>query len=47
MKGKTKMATKRLVLNAVLIAIYVVLRFFNIPVGNSFRFTLAPFAVIL
>ena len=47
MKGKTKMATKRLALNAVLIAIYVVLRFFNIPVGNSFRFTLAPFAVIL
>lgn len=47
MKGKTKMATRRLALNAVLIAIYVVLRFINIPVGNSFRFTLAPFAVVL
>lgn len=41
------MTTKRLVINAVLISIYVVLRFFNIPVGNSFRFTLAPFSVIL
>ena len=44
---KRKMATKRLVINAVLIAIYVVLRFFNIPLGNSFRFTLASFSVIL
>ena len=42
-----RMTTKRLVINAVLIAVYVVLRFFNIPVGNSFRFTLAPFSVIL
>lgn len=41
------MATKRLVMNAVLVAIYVVLRFFNIPVGNSFRFTLASFSVVL
>jgi len=41
------MTTKRLVINAVLIAIYVVLRFFNIEMGNSFRFTLAPFPVIL
>ena len=41
------MTTKRLVINAVLISIYVVLRFFNIEVGNSFRFTLAPFSVIL
>ena len=41
------MATKRLAINAVLIAIYVTLRFFNIPLGDSFRFTLAPFAVVL
>ena len=44
---KRRMTTKRLVINAVLIAIYVVLRFFNIPLGNSFRFTLASFSVIL
>ena len=47
MKNKNRMATKRLSVNAVLIALYVILRFFNIPVGESFRFTLAPFAVIL
>ena len=39
--------TRRLAINAVLISMYVVLRFFNIPFGNSFRFTLAPFPVIL
>ena len=42
-----KMTTKRLVMNALLNAVYVVLRFFNIPLGNAFRFTLAPFPVIL
>ena len=47
MKRNQKMATKRLVINGVLIAIYVVLRFFNIPLGNSFRFTLASFSVVL
>ncbi len=47
MNKKSRMTTKRLAVNAVLIAIYVILRFFNIPVGESFRFTLAPFAVIL
>lgn len=47
MTNKTKMSTKRIAVNAVFIAIYVALRYFNIPVGNSFRFTLAPFAVIL
>ena len=47
MRHKQKMTTRRLVINAVLIAIYVVLRFFNIPVGNSFRFTLASFSVVL
>lgn len=42
-----RMTTQRMVIDAVLIAIYVVLRFFNIQLGNSFRFTLAPFSVIL
>ena len=44
---KNKTATKRLAINAVLIAIYVTLRYFSIPFGDAFRFTLAPFAVIL
>ncbi len=47
MQNKGKMTTRRLAVNAVLIAIYVALRYFNIPLGNSFRFTLAPFSVIL
>ena len=47
MQNKRKMTTKRLAVNAVLIAIYVALRFFYIPFGDSFRFTLAPFPVIL
>ena len=47
MKNKTKMAAKRLAVNAVLIAIYYTLRLLNIPFGDAFRFTLAPFAVIL
>ena len=47
MKNKGKMAVKRLAVNAVLIAIYVTLRFWSIPFGDAFRFTLAPFAVIL
>lgn len=38
---------KRMVINAVLIAIYVVLGYFKIPIGNSFRISVAPFAVIL
>ena len=46
-QNKKHMATKRLTINAVLIAIYVALRFFNIPFGDAFRFTLAPFPVIL
>ena len=47
MQKKGKMAVKRLAVNAVLIAIYYVLRLLNIPFGDAFRFTLAPFAVIL
>lgn len=42
-----KMATRRLTINAVLIAIYVVLRYFNISFGEYFRFTLAAFSVVL
>ena len=44
---KQTFAAKRLVLNAMLVAIYVVLRYFSIPFGEFFRFTLAPFSVIL
>ena len=47
MQNKGKMTTRRLTINAVLIAIYVVLRYFNIAFGESFRFTLASFPVIL
>lgn len=47
MKNKGKMAVKRLAVNAVLIAIYYTLRCFSIPLGDAFRFTLAPFSVIL
>ena len=43
----TAFPVKRLVLNAVLIAIYVVLGYLRIPIGNTFRISVAPFAVIL
>ncbi len=46
-QNKRHLTTKRLVLNAMLVAIYVVLRHFSIPLGNAFRFTLGPFSVIL
>lgn len=38
---------KRLVVDAVLIALYVVLGFWKIPIGNLFRISPASFAVIL
>ena len=44
---KSKFSVKRIVMNAVLIAIYVVLGYMKIPVGNLFRVSLAPFAVII
>lgn len=47
MQSSKTITTRRLVINAALIAVYVVLRFFNIPIGNSFRFTLASFSVVL
>ena len=44
---KTAFSTKRLVLNAVLMALYVVLSFIKIPIGNLFRINMAPFAVVI
>lgn len=38
---------KRLVMDAVLIALYIVLGLYRIPIGNTFRISVAPFAVIL
>ena len=46
-KQNSRFSAKRLVINAMLVAIYVVLRYLSIPFGNFFRFTVAPFAVIL
>lgn len=47
MTNKTRMSTRRITFNAIFIAIYVVLRYFNIPLGDSLRFTMGPFAVVL
>lgn len=47
LKSKRFFPTKRLVLDAVLIALYVVLGFWRIPIGNAFRISVAPFSVIL
>lgn len=44
---KNQFSVKRLVLNGVLIALYVVLGYLRIQIGNSFRISIAPFAVIL
>lgn len=44
---KMQFPVKRLVLNGVLIALYVVLGYLRIQIGNSFRISIAPFAVIL
>jgi ECF transporter S component (folate family) len=44
---KTAFSTKRLVLNAVLVALYVVLSFIKIPIGNLFRINMASFAVVI
>ena len=44
---KTAFTAKRLTLNAVLIALYVVLSFMKIPIGNILRVNLASFAVVL
>ena len=44
---KTAFPTKRLVLDAALIAMYVLLGFWKIPIGNMLRVNLASFAVIV
>ena len=40
-------SAKRLVLNAVLVGLYVVLSFWKIPIGNLLRVNFASFAVVL
>ena len=44
---KSTFSVKRLVLNAVLIALYVVLSFLKIPIGNLLRVNMASFAVVV
>ena len=47
MKKKTAFPVKRLVLDAVLVALYVVLGFVKIPIGNMLRINFASFAVVI
>lgn len=47
MKKKTAFPVKRLVLDAVLVALYVVLGFLKIPIGNMLRINFASFAVVI
>ena len=48
MQTETKRSnSKRLVLNAMMVALYVILGYLRIPIGNSFRISVAPFAVIM
>lgn len=44
---KSRIPVKRLVFNAVLIALYVLLGFWKIPIGNILRINLASFAVVV
>ena len=44
---KTGITVQRLVTNALLIALYIILGFFKIPIGNLLRFNLASFAVVV
>jgi ECF transporter S component (folate family) len=44
---KQLFTTRRLVLDAVLIALYIVLAFFKIQLGNILRFNMASFAVVM
>ncbi len=46
-KRKSLFTIKRLVLDALLIALYVVLGFWKIPIGNILRISLASFAVVV
>ena len=47
MKKRIAFPVKRLVLNAVLIALYVLLGFLKIPIGNMLRINMASFAVVV
>ena len=47
MKKRVAFPTKRLVLDAVLVALYVLLGFLKIPIGNMLRVNLASFAVVV
>lgn len=47
MKKKTAFPVRRLVLDAVLVALYVVLGFLKIPIGNLLRINFASFAVVV
>ncbi|MBE6946876.1 MAG: folate family ECF transporter S component [Ruminococcaceae bacterium] len=47
MQKQKKNITKRLVLDAVLIALYVLLGYFKIPIGNILRVNMASFAVVI
>ena len=47
MKKKTTNPARRIALNAVLIAMYVLLGFWKIPIGNLLRVNLASFAVVV
>ena len=46
-KQKQLLTVKRLVMDAMLVAVYVVLGLFRIQIGNALRINIAPFAVIL
>ena len=46
-KKKSAFTTKRLALDAILIALYVLLGFLKIPIGNMLRINLASFAVVV
>ena len=47
MQKTAKFPTRRLVLDAILISIYVLLGYFKIPIGNILRVNMAPFAVVI
>ena len=47
MKKKTVFSVKHLVMDAVLVALYVVLGFVKVPIGNMLRINFASFAVVI
>ena len=46
-KKKIAFPTKRLVFDAILIALYVILGYYKIPIGDMLRINIAPVAVVL